>query len=68
VRDAREAPFDPLPVLLNLDTGDWMNLPTGSGIKSASASSGRITKSPLGLRPSNAVFAKNVFRALLLAL
>jgi hypothetical protein len=45
-----------------------MNLPTGSGIKSASTSSGWITKSPLGLRQSNAVFAKNMFRALPLAL
>jgi hypothetical protein len=33
VRDVLEAQLDPPPVLWNLDTGDRMNLPTGSRIK-----------------------------------
>jgi hypothetical protein len=40
-----------------------MNLRTGSGIKNASTSSGWITKSPLGLRQSNATFAKDLLGA-----
>ena len=42
VRDVLEAAqIDLLPVLLNLDTGERMNLPTGSGIKNASTDSQR---------------------------
>jgi hypothetical protein len=41
VRDVLEAQSDPPPVLLNLDTGDRMNLLTGSGIKNAFTDSQR---------------------------
>jgi hypothetical protein len=37
--------------------------PTGSGRRNASMSSGRMTKSPSGLRQSDASFARNLFGA-----